>query len=333
MAELSSETLTFLFTDLEGSTRLWEEHPDAMRTALAHHDGLVRDAVEGHGGQVVKSTGDGALATFRTAHDGVGAAVAAQAALAAATWPDPLELRVRMGLHAGEATRAGRRLVRVRREPSGSGDGGRARRPDPVHCRDRRAGARAGRRLSISGSTACAICSPRCTCSRLKGRACRQRSRRCGRWTRTARTCRTSSARSSAANTSSDRSRTGCGRHELFRSWASVAWEDAPRAPGRLRAVAALSADGVWLCELAQVLNPDDLPDAVAARGGLHAAARRDGGGGSAAVPERKDLLLVLDNCEHLVGAVVVVREHRRPRTRRGVSILATSREALGVRG
>ena len=67
MAELPSATLTFLFTDLEGSTRLWEDHPDAMRIALAHHDGLVRDAVEGHGGQVVKSTGDGALATFRTA--------------------------------------------------------------------------------------------------------------------------------------------------------------------------------------------------------------------------------------------------------------------------
>jgi class 3 adenylate cyclase len=102
VAEVASETLTFLFTDLEGSTRLWEEHPAAMRTALAHHDGLVRDAVEGHGGQVVKNTGDGALATFRGVRDGIGAAVAAQGALCAA-WPDELELRVRMGLHAALA--------------------------------------------------------------------------------------------------------------------------------------------------------------------------------------------------------------------------------------
>jgi hypothetical protein len=75
-----------------------------MRTALAHHDDLVRAAVEGHGDQVVKSTEDGALATFRTASDGVGAAVDAQGALCAATWPDGLSLRVRMGLHTGEAT-------------------------------------------------------------------------------------------------------------------------------------------------------------------------------------------------------------------------------------
>ena len=82
MAVTTSETLTFLFTDLEGSTRLWEEHPTAMRTALAHHDGLVRAAVEGHGGRVVKSTGDGALATFRSAHDGADAAIEAQGACA-----------------------------------------------------------------------------------------------------------------------------------------------------------------------------------------------------------------------------------------------------------
>jgi class 3 adenylate cyclase len=104
MAESTSETLTFLFTDLEGSTRLWEEHADEMRNALAHHDGLVRDAVEAHDGQLVKSTGDGALATFRSASQGVSAAVAAQSALCAAQWPPGVELRVRMGLHAGEAT-------------------------------------------------------------------------------------------------------------------------------------------------------------------------------------------------------------------------------------
>ena len=56
VAELPSGTVTFLFTDIEGSTRLWEEHPDAMREALARHDELVRDAVEGHDGHVVKTS-------------------------------------------------------------------------------------------------------------------------------------------------------------------------------------------------------------------------------------------------------------------------------------
>jgi class 3 adenylate cyclase len=78
LSELPSGTVTFLFTDIEGSTRLWEEHPDAMREALARHDELLREAVEGHGGYVVKMTGDGFHAAFGTAEAGVVAAVAAQ---------------------------------------------------------------------------------------------------------------------------------------------------------------------------------------------------------------------------------------------------------------
>ena len=73
---LPTGTVTFLFTDLEVSTRLWEEHPEAMRRALAHHDALLGGAVEGHGGHVVKTTGDGLHAVFASAHDAVDAAVA-----------------------------------------------------------------------------------------------------------------------------------------------------------------------------------------------------------------------------------------------------------------
>ena len=71
MAELPSGTVTFLFTDLEGSTRLWDERPDAMRSALARHDELVRAAVAARGGVVVKGTGDGVHAAFSTAADAV----------------------------------------------------------------------------------------------------------------------------------------------------------------------------------------------------------------------------------------------------------------------
>jgi predicted ATPase/class 3 adenylate cyclase len=103
MAELPTGTVTFLFTDLEGSTRLWEEHPEAMREALARHDEIVRDAIEAHRGKVVKATGDGAHAVFADASDAISAAVAAQLSLSAEVWSLPERLRVRMGIHSGPA--------------------------------------------------------------------------------------------------------------------------------------------------------------------------------------------------------------------------------------
>jgi predicted ATPase/class 3 adenylate cyclase len=103
VVELPSGTVTFLFTDLEGSTRLWEEHPDAMQGALERHDELLRDAVVTHDGVVVKGTGDGFHAAFATAHDAVDAAVDAQRGLTNETWGDTGVLRVRMGIHTGEA--------------------------------------------------------------------------------------------------------------------------------------------------------------------------------------------------------------------------------------
>ncbi len=79
MPALPTGTVTFLFTDLESSTRLWEEHPEAMQDALARHDAIVRDAIESHRGQIVKTTGDGAHAAFATASDAVDAAIAGAA--------------------------------------------------------------------------------------------------------------------------------------------------------------------------------------------------------------------------------------------------------------
>ncbi len=73
---------TFLFTDIEGSTRLWEQEPERMRLALARHDALARKAVEDHGGLVVKTTGDGIHAAFGDPADGVAATLDLQRALA-----------------------------------------------------------------------------------------------------------------------------------------------------------------------------------------------------------------------------------------------------------
>jgi predicted ATPase/class 3 adenylate cyclase len=102
MAELPSGTVTFLFTDLEVSTRLWEDHPEAMKVALGRHDEIVRSAFESHRGHVVKATGDGFHGVFHTAHDAIDAALVAQAALSAEAWPETGPLRVRMGIHTGE---------------------------------------------------------------------------------------------------------------------------------------------------------------------------------------------------------------------------------------
>jgi predicted ATPase/class 3 adenylate cyclase len=103
MSEYSgSRILTFLFTDLVDSTRIWEHFPETMRSALVRHDLLLKQSVEAHRGYVVKSTGDGFHAVFGSPADGVAAALAAQQALSAEMWPDEIgPLRVRMGLHTG----------------------------------------------------------------------------------------------------------------------------------------------------------------------------------------------------------------------------------------
>jgi predicted ATPase/class 3 adenylate cyclase len=97
--------ITFLFTDVEGSTRLWEAEPEAMPAALAAHFGALQEAVAAGGGSVVNDTGDGIFAVFSGAKGAVEAAVAAQQALGAVTWGPTGPLRVRMGLHTGHADR------------------------------------------------------------------------------------------------------------------------------------------------------------------------------------------------------------------------------------
>ncbi|HTT86874.1 MAG TPA: adenylate/guanylate cyclase domain-containing protein [Acidimicrobiales bacterium] len=96
-----SGTVTLLFTDVGGSTALWESHHAQMQQALARHDDLVRSAIEGSGGYVFKTVGDAFCATFADAEAGVGAAIEAQKALAAEVWPEQVSLRVRMALHTG----------------------------------------------------------------------------------------------------------------------------------------------------------------------------------------------------------------------------------------
>ena len=82
---------------------MWEAHGDSMRLSLARHDEIVRDAVEGVGGVVVKTTGDGALAAFASGLDGIRATSDAQRKLGAEAWPEDTRIRIRMALHTGVA--------------------------------------------------------------------------------------------------------------------------------------------------------------------------------------------------------------------------------------
>ena len=106
MPDISSE-LTFVFTDIEASTRKWEEHPDAMATAVDLHDRILGEAVTAHGGTVIKLTGDGLFARFDVAADAIAASVAAQRALVEVPPSSVEPLRVRIGLHCGIPVVAG----------------------------------------------------------------------------------------------------------------------------------------------------------------------------------------------------------------------------------
>ena len=327
-----SGTVTFLFTDVEGSTRLWEDHPEAMRDALALHDELVRDAIVAHDGHVVKTTGDGFHAVFAVAHAGVAAAVAAQGALGTTAWPDGLELRVRMGLHAGEATaREGdwfgsevNRAARVMavahggqivctavvgeqvRERVGLLDLGEHRLRDlysAVHL------------FQVHVPGAPATFPPLRSLDAYRSNLPYELSTFVGR---------------------DDELRSIVDR---MRSSSRVVTIVGVGGVGKTRVALQVGsellpqfADGVWLCELAPVLDPDDLPGAVAAAVGYTPPQGVPVAEGLPRFLERKDLLLVLDNCEHLVGAVSSFVSDTTAHAAR-VSILATSREALGVRG
>ena len=100
-SQLPSGCVTFLFTDMEGSTRLWETQFAAMQSALPRHDAALRAAIEGHRGHVVKTTGDGFHAVFVDPLDGLAATLDAQRALPTVSEAPQVQIRARMALHTG----------------------------------------------------------------------------------------------------------------------------------------------------------------------------------------------------------------------------------------
>jgi predicted ATPase/class 3 adenylate cyclase len=107
MTGLPTGTITFLFTDVEGSTKLWERNTEAMSKALSHHDELIRNTVEAHDGFVFKTVGDAFYAAFSTAAEAIEAALDAQKSLLSQEWEETGPLKVRMALHTGKAEERG----------------------------------------------------------------------------------------------------------------------------------------------------------------------------------------------------------------------------------
>jgi len=111
MRDLTSEprpgiptgTVTFFFSDVEGSTRLWQAHPDDMGTALRRHDEILRTSIESNDGYVFSLAGDQFVAAFHRVPDALAAAKAVQQAVEQEAWPDPTPIKVRIGIHVGVA--------------------------------------------------------------------------------------------------------------------------------------------------------------------------------------------------------------------------------------
>ena len=327
--------MTLLFTDIEASTRLWQDHPVAMRAGLARHDEIVRDAIEGHGGHVVKTTGDGFYAAFSTAHDAVDAAIAAQRSLGAEVWGATGPLRVRMGVHTGEvqhrdgdyfgtAVNRAARLMAV-------AHGGQLL---VSHATERLLGDTVGESFELvdlgehrlrdlaQASRVFQVVAPD-----LRGDFPPLRSMEAFPGNLpvqvTSFVGRVGELNAIAEMLGQSRlvTLTGVGGVGKTRLALQVAAEVAPRFSG-----------GVWLCELATASDEELMFQAVA--DAIGARQREDMSMGDSVVEYLRDreVLVVLDNCEHLLADAAWLAGNLLQRCPQ-VRVLATSREGLGVLG
>src|SRR5271165_3679630 len=318
-AAAPSGAVTFLFTDVEGSTRRWEADADEMRAALATHDEVLRTAIEGHGGFMFKHTGDGVCAAFASPRSAVDAAVAAQRVL---------ELPVRMGIATGEAELRegdyfGAVLNRAARVMA-AGHGGQ------ILLADSTAGLLSGVDLVDLGPrrlrdlpTPVGVFQVQADGLRTEFPALRGLDASPGnlRAATTSFIGRESEVAELQAVVKAHRlvTLTGVGGVGKTRLAVEVAARLADEFP-----------DGVWFFELAAVTDPAAVPDAVAAVLGITQQPGKTVSESVAAALEGRSRLLVFDNCEHVLDAAADLIEAILAHSAT-VRILATSREGLGV--
>jgi len=326
-------TLTFLFTDIEGSTRLWQEDEVRMRAVMAAHDGLAAEVVERHRGRVFKQTGDGVAAVFASAVDAIVASVELARAL---NGEDPaLPIKARLGVHTGEAEARGddffggtvNRAARLMGVAHGGQvvvsqatmDLARDGLPAGVSLQDLgehrlRDLSRPERVFQVMADGLRSGFPPLRSLDSRAGNLPVQLTTFVGRSTEVERICTT-------LGTARIVTLTGVGGVGKTRLAVHVAAEAVPNFD-----------DGAWLCELAAASDADTMVQLVAATLGVPPRPGVDLAGAVVEYLRHRTLLLILDNCEHLLDPAGRLAEA----VARGcptVRVLATSREALAVEG
>ena len=315
--------MTFLFTDVEGSTRLWTADESGMAVSLARHDRVVRTAIESRGGYVFSTAGDAFAAAFARSSDAVAAALAAQSELESSGWPGPV-LRVRMGLHLGEADeRAGDYFgaaVSTAARVAGVGHGGQVLATDAVRMAARVSGVDLGlyHLRDVDGPLRLfqlveGVFPPLRSLPRAMTNLPSRPTILIGRDDEVGQVCRLLAAHRLVTVTAVG----GSGKTRV-----AIAAGEAELS-GR--------AGGVWFADLAVVTSGSDVAGAIAKAVGL---SLRDGDPTAQVVDHLVDnpALVILDNCEHVIDACAEFAD--RFLTAPGDSVLlATSREALGVDG
>ncbi len=334
---IPSGTVTLLFTDVEGSTHLWEDAPDQMARALERHEHVVRHAMESNGGYIFKTIGDAFCVAFATGHEALRAAAAAQTALAAESWPEHAVIKVRMALHTG-----------VCQERDGDYFG-------PVVNRTARLMAIAhGGQVVVSGVTAELLADfpPDEGLLRDLGE---HRLRDLGRPERVWQLDAAGLASTFPPLKSLDNPELPNNLPELLSSFVGRDEElgevralinehrlvtlTGAGGSGKTRLAMQAAAElldgqgeGVWLVELASVNDEEHVPLAVASVLGIQEMLDVSPLETLVAALSNQDVLLILDNCEHLIGACSKFADEVLRNCAR-VRVLATSREPLGIEG
>jgi predicted ATPase len=313
--------VTFLFSDIEGSTRLWEERPDEMRVAIAEHDARVRAAIEGNGGYVFATGGDGFAAAFGRAADAVAAAKQAQAAI-----NDLDYIRVRMGINTGEV-----------QERGGDYFG------PPVNRTARLMAAGHGGQVLISGVTAELV--PGLVLQNLGEHRLRDLGSPVLVWQLGAGEFPPLRTLDDLPGNLPVQLTSFVGRDEEVKAVAESLGEHrlvtltGVGGVGKTRLALQVAAevvphfsDGAWLCELASANDAESLVEVLAAALDVPTRPGKTRQQSIVAFLEGKQLLLILDNCEHLLDPTAEFAEHLLRRCK-SVRVLATSREAMSVDG
>ena len=335
MSEAPRGTVSFLFTDIVGSTRLWEKFPQRMAESLARHDALMRAAIAAHGGHVFKTVGDAFCVAFHTPRAALEAAIDSQRRLAAENWGELGSLTVRMGLHTGAAE--------FRDNDYFGGTLNRAARIE--------AAAHGGQILlsQISHDLLADETLADVTFTSLGNHHLRNLDRPERLFQVVARglpdTFPPPRTMEVLPNNLPAQSTSFVGREreieEIKRLLKTTRLLTLVGTGGTGKTRLSLEAgaqlihdfpDGVWFAELAVIVEPDRVVEVVAAAVGARGEAARPLRETLVAFLRSKNLLLILDNCEHLLQAAASLAADIL-RACPNVKILATSRHNLGAVG